>query len=65
MKDKLQMGQQCQEMMDAVDQITASAGDVLDLENQYVMLKETAEDLQFAANEAVDAYQELKPLIRA
>ncbi len=64
-KDKLQMGQQCQEMMDAVDQITASAGDVLDLENQYVMLKETAEDLQFAANEAVDAYQELKPLIRA
>lgn len=63
-KDKLRMGQQCQEMMCAVDQITASAGDVLDLENQYVRLKGTAEALQSSANDAADTYQELKPLIR-
>ena len=63
-KDKLRMGQQCQEMMGAVDQITASAGDVLDLENQYVRLKGTAADLQSSADDAADAYQELKPLIR-
>lgn len=63
-KNELQMGQQCQEMMKTVDQITASAGDVLDLENQYVVLKETAGDLRFAASEATDAYQELKPLIK-
>lgn len=63
-KDKLRMGQQCQEIMGAVDQITASAGDVLDLENQYVRLKGTAADLQSSADDAADAYQELKPLIR-
>lgn len=63
-KDKLQMGRQSQEMMDAVDQITASAGDVVDLENQYVSLKGTAEDLRSAAKEATDAYHELKPLLR-
>lgn len=63
-KDKLHMGRQCQEMMGAVDQITASAGDVLDLENQYVRLKKAAGDLQSAAGEAKEAYQALKPLIR-
>lgn len=63
-KDKLHMGRQCQEMMGAVDQITASAGDMLDLENQYVRLKGTAKDLQSSASEAANVYQELKPLLR-
>lgn len=63
-RDKLNMGQQCREMMGAVDQITASAGDVLHLENQYVRLKGSTEELQLSANEAVGAYQELKPLLR-
>ena len=63
-KDKLNMGSQCQEMMGAVDQITDAAGELFDLENQYGQLRDTVEALKITADEAAAGLQEMKPLLR-